>query len=102
MMRQKLMKALRNMPSPIDYNHASLSRREKFPELDYLPEEMMNMTAIVRYYGYPAEEHQVKTDDGYINTVVRIPHGRANSSYSFPKEVVILQHGLIDSGCTWL
>jgi len=100
MMRQKLMQALRNMPNTVDSLQMK-SRREQFPGIEFLPEELLNMTEIVRYYGYPVEEHQVQTDDGYINTMLRIPHG-IKSNPSGPREVVILQHGLVDSGCTWL
>ncbi len=33
---------------------------------------------MVRSYGYPAEDHSVVTEDGYILGVHRIPHGANN------------------------
>ncbi|NXM24437.1 LIPM Lipase, partial [Oxyruncus cristatus] len=73
---------------------------------------------IIRYHGYPYEEHEVVTDDGYYLTAQRIPHGRGNpesmsisheaeaqSSSMFcppPKAVVLLQHGLVLEGSNWV
>src|SRR5687768_1546476 len=31
---------------------------------------------IIRYYGYPAEVHEVTTRDGFILTLQRIPYGK--------------------------
>ncbi|NXF95838.1 LIPM Lipase, partial [Eubucco bourcierii] len=73
---------------------------------------------IVRYHGYPYEEHQVLTDDGYYLTIQRIPHGRDNPGRmstshtaeaqgssmfcSPPKAAVLLQHGLVLEGSNWV
>ncbi|KAI5744617.1 hypothetical protein M8J76_003875 [Diaphorina citri] len=53
----------------------------------------MRTTEIIRYWGYPAEEHKVTTEDGYILTNFRIPnrggypllflHGLTSSSDCF-------------------
>ncbi|KFP30560.1 Lipase member M [Colius striatus] len=64
------------------------------------PEASMDMEQIVRYHGYPYEEHEVVTDDGYYLTMQRIPHGRDNSGT--PKRVVLLQHGLALEGSNWV
>ncbi|NWX15041.1 LIPM Lipase, partial [Aegotheles bennettii] len=70
---------------------------------------------IVRYHGYPYEEHEVVTEDGYYLTMQRIPHGRDNpgsmstsheaeaqgSSMFSPKPAVLLQHGMILEGSSW-
>ena len=54
--------------------------------------------------GYPLEKHVYTTEDGYINTVFRIP-GKKGTKPTIgqhpenkePKPVVIYQHGLVDS-----
>ncbi|GAB0192562.1 lipase member M-like [Grus japonensis] len=85
---------------------------------DASPEVSMDVGEIVHYHGYPYEEHEVVTDDGYYLTIQRIPHGRddpksmgtsheaeAQGSSMFcppPKPVVLLQHGLVLEGSNWV
>ncbi|XP_074731766.1 lipase member M-like [Strix uralensis] len=85
---------------------------------DASPEVSMDVGEIVRYHGYPYEEHEVVTDDGYYLTMQRIPHGRDNpgsmstsheaeaqGSSLFcpsPKPAVLLQHGLALEGSNWV
>uniref|UniRef100_A0A8B9DCS8 Lipase n=1 Tax=Anser cygnoides TaxID=8845 RepID=A0A8B9DCS8_ANSCY len=64
------------------------------------PEVFMDVGEIVRYHGYPYEEHEIVTDDGYYLTMQRIPHGRDNSGT--PKPAVLLQHGLVLEGSNWV
>ncbi|XP_009075186.1 PREDICTED: putative lysosomal acid lipase/cholesteryl ester hydrolase [Acanthisitta chloris] len=82
------------------------------------PEVAMDVGEIVRYHGYPYEEHEVVTDDGYYLTVQRIPHSKDNpesispsheaeaqGSSMFcppPKAAVLLQHGLVLEGSNWV
>ncbi|KAL9846690.1 lysosomal acid lipase/cholesteryl ester hydrolase-like isoform 1-T1 [Geothlypis trichas] len=82
------------------------------------PEVSMDVGEIVRYHGYPYEEHEVLTEDGYFLTLQRIPHGRGSpGSFSLshkagaqpsnmfcppPKAVVLLQHGLVLEGSNWV
>ncbi|PFX17933.1 lysosomal acid lipase/cholesteryl ester hydrolase-like [Stylophora pistillata] len=68
-----------------------------------LPEENMNVTQMIIYNGYPAEEYDYTTPDGYIITIQRIPHGR-HETYSSEdaKPVILVQHGLLDVSSTWV
>lgn len=51
---------------------------------------------IVKDYGYPFEEHEVITSDGYILKAFRIPHGK-NQDSNEKRPAVIFQHGILDS-----
>merc|ERR1712168_816138 len=68
-----------------------------------LPEIGMTVPQLIRYWNYPVEEHQVRTDDGYLLTVHRIPHGRNDTTGAGKvRPVVFLQHGLHCSSSNWL
>jgi len=52
----------------------------------------------VAAYGYPCEEYNVTTDDGYILSLKRIPHGLSNAtgnSTENTRQPVLLFHGLM-------
>ena len=58
---------------------------------------------MVRKHGYPFEEHEVTTPDGYVIIIHRIPHGRQQQiGGGFKKTPVFLQHGLLSSSDSWL
>ncbi|KAK2523505.1 hypothetical protein Q9233_009845 [Columba guinea] len=65
------------------------------------PECFMNVSQIIRYHGYPSEEYQVTTEDGYILAVFRIPAGR-NSQNTGKKPAVLLQHGAFGDCIHWI
>ncbi|XP_025932655.1 lysosomal acid lipase/cholesteryl ester hydrolase-like isoform X2 [Apteryx rowi] len=65
------------------------------------PECFMNVSEIIRYHGYPSEEYEVTTEDGYILRVFRIPGGR-NSQNTGQKPVVFLQHAFLGDSTHWI
>ncbi|KAF0901085.1 hypothetical protein E2562_037651 [Oryza meyeriana var. granulata] len=57
-------------------------------------------------FGYACEEHEVTTQDGYILALQRIPRGRgvagAGGRGCGALQPVLLQHGVLVDGMTWL
>ncbi|XP_028397161.1 gastric triacylglycerol lipase-like [Dendronephthya gigantea] len=66
------------------------------------PEINMNVAQIIQHWGYPAEEYDVATSDGYILTVQRVPRGRNDQATGTKRPVVFLQHGLLGSSSQWV
>ncbi|XP_015143902.2 lipase member M [Gallus gallus] len=65
------------------------------------PEDLMNVTEMIRYHGYPGEEYEVTTEDGYILGVFRIPNGR-NMQNTGQKPAVLLHHGTFADCTYWI
>lgn len=60
---------------------------------------------MVRPKGYPLEEHDVTTRDGYILRTFRIPHGRhenASEASTTIRPPVLLLHGVSLSSTCWV
>ena len=58
---------------------------------------------MVKSFGYPIEEHEVITQDGYILTLHRIPYGLQNNeaSQETRRQPVILAHCLMGSSAVF-
>ncbi|TYJ27779.1 hypothetical protein E1A91_A07G212500v1 [Gossypium mustelinum] len=57
--------------------------------------------SMVETHGYDCEEHTVTTQDGYILSMQRIPVGRSGGTPG-NRPPVLLQHGILMDGITWL
>ncbi|XP_017722814.1 PREDICTED: lipase member J isoform X2 [Rhinopithecus bieti] len=67
------------------------------------PEADMNISQIISYWGYPDEEYDIVTEDGYILGLYRIPYGRTDNNKNLAQRVVVyLQHGLLTSASSWI
>lgn len=58
------------------------------------------MSTLVIGQGYPFEEHEVVTEDGYILSLHRIPYGK-NSNGKIGRPVIV-QHGILASSACWV
>nr|XP_026696310.1 lysosomal acid lipase/cholesteryl ester hydrolase isoform X1 [Ciona intestinalis] len=72
------------------------------------PECKMTTPEMIRHAGYPCEEHTVETEDGYILTMHRIPHGvsdigrKGRGRFRQKRSVVFMQHGLLADSSCWV
>ncbi|XP_070609994.1 lipase member M-like [Erythrolamprus reginae] len=70
----------------------NFKREPKIP-----PKSQMNSNQ-----GYPSEEYEVLTEDGYYLTINRIPWGRKNIAVIDQKPVAFLQHGILGEASNWV
>ncbi|GMS80018.1 hypothetical protein PENTCL1PPCAC_2193 [Pristionchus entomophagus] len=65
------------------------------------PEIFMTATEMIKYWGYPSEDHSAATEDGYILGMHRIPNGISGVNPSC-RPVVFMQHGLESDTISWI
>ncbi|XP_054839916.1 lipase member M-like [Eublepharis macularius] len=56
----------------------------------------------IKYWGYPSEEYEVLTVDGYYLTLNRIPGGASAAVQSGSKAAILLMHCLLMEGSVWV
>jgi len=74
-------------------------------EKSRFPEATLTTPELIKYWGYPAETHEVITDDGYILSLHRIPFGRNETverEDSGSRPVFLVQHALLSSSADWV
>lgn len=76
--------------------------RSSVPE-NYNPDTDLTTCEIAARHNYASESHVVKTEDGYLLTLHRIPCGRKGCINGRGRgQPVFLQHGLLASSADWL
>ena len=71
------------------------------PESPLIQDQDRTLEEIITSKGFKFETHTVKTEDGYILTIFRIP-GNKNCEDASNLPPVILQHGVFDSSDGWV
>ncbi|XP_076194286.1 lipase member M-like [Aptenodytes patagonicus] len=66
------------------------------------PEQFMNISQKIRFHGYPSEEYDVLTEDGYFLSLNRIPHGKGDAGHSGARSPVLIVHGFSLDGGDWV
>ncbi|NWY28611.1 LICH hydrolase, partial [Pheucticus melanocephalus] len=56
----------------------------------------------ILFHGYPSEEYEVMTEDGYFLSLNRIPYGKGGTGRSGPKTPVLIVHGFCLDGGDWV
>ncbi|NXU19525.1 LIPM Lipase, partial [Pardalotus punctatus] len=56
----------------------------------------------ILFHGYPSEEYDVMTEDGYFLSINRIPHGRGDPGLPGSRPPVLIVHGFCRDGGDWV
>ncbi|KAK4821213.1 hypothetical protein QYF61_015781 [Mycteria americana] len=66
------------------------------------PEQFMNISQKIRFHGYPSEEYNMLTEDGYFLSLNRIPHSKGDAGHSGSRSPVLIVHGFSLDGGDWV
>jgi len=67
------------------------------------PDANRNVSQLIKARGYPEEDHQTTTSDGFVLSIQRITGSRnSQGTPNVKKPVVLLQHGVLDNSFTWV
>ncbi|XP_063163536.1 lipase member M-like [Candoia aspera] len=75
-----------------------LSRKKR----EVHPETFMNVSEILQHHGYPCEEHEILTNDGYFLTINRILYGRKTSEKTASRPSVLVMPGVLTNCGIWV
>ncbi|XP_062988991.1 lipase member M-like isoform X1 [Elgaria multicarinata webbii] len=76
---------------------------EEFTSKRHLnPQGFMTINEIIQHWGYPYEEYEILTADGYYLQANRIPYGMHSPEKSGARPVVLLVPGLVFEGRCWI
>ncbi|XP_071566394.1 lipase 3-like [Temnothorax nylanderi] len=84
---------------PKDPGLVRVRRMDRVEEM--MSGKILDCVGLVERYNYPAEEHNVTTEDGYNLKIHRIP-GSPLSDNKKKKEIIFMQHGLLASSDSWV
>ncbi|XP_011860684.1 PREDICTED: lipase 3-like [Vollenhovia emeryi] len=96
---QNLPNILLNLIFP---KEPGLTRVRKMDPIDRINNaKLLDFIGLVEQYGYPAEEHNVTTEDGYNLKIHRIP-GSPLLNNTKKKEIVFMLHSMLVSSDYWV
>ncbi|EDW03336.1 GH10558 [Drosophila grimshawi] len=64
------------------------------PYIDITLKKIKTSAQRIESFGYPAETHEVETEDGYLLNMFRIPYSPNLDNVKGPRPAVLIQHGL--------
>ncbi|TGZ48458.1 hypothetical protein DBV15_11536 [Temnothorax longispinosus] len=88
-----------NLFFPKDPGLVRVRRMDRVEEM--MSGKILDFIGLIERYNYPAEEHNVTTEDGYNLKIHRIP-GSPLSDNKKKKEIIFMQHGLLASSDSWV